>query len=134
MTRGKLTEIFRNPRHGPTRYRTMAEIMEMKILELRFLLGSVESLPQRILADRFAGAREDEVSAVKARELLSLPVELVQDFGERRTDRNLLSRLRFVPCRPRALKRPPPVFSGESHPTLMSAGRSGLNKPRMRRL
>jgi hypothetical protein len=45
----------------------MAEIMEMKVLELRLLLGSFESLPQSILADRLAVAREDEASAVKAR-------------------------------------------------------------------
>jgi hypothetical protein len=39
----------------------------MKIFDLRLLLGGVEGLPERILADGLAFTRENDASGVQAR-------------------------------------------------------------------
>ena len=74
----------------------MAKTVEMEILHARLFLGSVEGFPQRVFTDGLSVAGKDHASAVKACQFLSLAVKLVQHFGKRRTDGNLLLRFGLV--------------------------------------
>ena len=60
-------KIVRDAGEYPARHGAMAEIMEVKIFDLGFLLGSVKGFPESVLADRFTIAGKYNTGAVEAR-------------------------------------------------------------------
>ena len=66
MTRSELSDLFRNAGKRPTSDGAVSEIVEVKILDARLLLGGIEGLAKSVLADRLTVAREYRAGTVEA--------------------------------------------------------------------